>query len=192
MNTDYWCFGSRYPRSTRNNNPLIHLDRSSSRYTNILQHGKSFSSKNLCNFDRETNKVGSGFLIFFNDRSYSLSSKVGLTPSRLSPGTFSRSREADPVSDRSQQRIFRDRWESWSCRAGGNGEYGTRRHRTIEWNDRSDCFVLSSASQAGRPGRRVTWTSMATERSGLVGNTSFRLSGIFQVFVISMTCLFFF
>lgn len=64
MNTDYWCFGSRYPRSTRNNNPLIHLDRSSSRYTNILQHGKSFSSKNLCNFDRETNKVGSGFLIF--------------------------------------------------------------------------------------------------------------------------------
>lgn len=58
------------------------------------------------------------------------------------------------------------------------------RHCTIEWNDRSDCFVLSSDSQTGRLSRRVTWTSMATERLGLAGNTSFRLSGIwiFQFF----------
>lgn len=190
MNTDYWCFGSRYPRSTRNNNPLIPLSIDPLRVTQTSSNMENLSPARISAIliEKQTRwAVVSWF--FFNDRSYSLSSKVGLTPSRLSPGTFSRSREADPVSDRSQQRIFRDRWESWSCRAGGNG---TRRHRTIEWNDRSDCFVLSSASQAGRPGRRVTWTSMATERLGLVGNTSFRLSGIFQVFVISMTCLFFF
>lgn len=73
------------------------------------------------------------------------------------------------------RRNRRDRRSSWRKR-----HYERRyRHRTIEWNDRSDCFVLSSASQAGRPGRRVTWTSMATERLGLVDNTSFRLSGIF-------------
>lgn len=50
------------------------------------------------------------------------------------------------------------------------------RHRTIERNGRSDCFILSSASLAGRSGRRVTWTSTVTTRSGPAGSTSSRLS----------------
>lgn len=102
MNTDYWCFGSRYPRSTRNNNPLIPLSIDPLRVTQTSSNMENLSPARISAIliEKQTRwAVVSWF--FFNDRSYSLSSKVGLTPSRLSPGTFSRSREADPVSDRS-------------------------------------------------------------------------------------------
>lgn len=78
---------------------------------------------------------------------------------------------------------------TWSCRTGGSDirwsvHEGTRAchygHHTIERNGRSDSFVLSSASLAGRPGRRVTWTSRVTTRLDPAGNTSCRLSAIFH------------
>lgn len=101
-------------------------------------------------------QVGSGFLIF--QRSINCRIKYptfffilqAFDAFRLSPpGTFSRSREADSVPDRSKQRIFWDRWESskstWSCRAGGNGvraslqtlyyrvERSIRLLRSVQW-----------------------------------------------------------
>lgn len=119
--------------------------------------------------------------------SFSSSSKRSTPFCLSSPGTFSpfsRTRFSSPI-DRSNASSETDgsrRNRSDRVELAETAYERRYRHRTIEWNDRSDCFVLSSASQAGRPGRRVTWTSMATERLGLVGNTSSRLSGIFQVF----------
>lgn len=202
-NTDYWCFGSRYPRSTRNNNLLILLPID----LRILRYAISNTQctplvdgqgRNLFPFlqaidDWETNRWAV-VSWFFNDRSivalsirlFSSSSKR-LTPFVCHHQALFPALEKPILSliDRSNassetdgsRRNRRDRVEL------AETAYERRyRHCTIEWNDRSDCFVLSNDSQTGR--LRVTWTSMATGRLGLAGNTSFRLSGIwiFQFF----------
>ena len=99
---------------------------------------------------------------------------------RPSPGTFCR---FDPFFPRMDDVAWKERDRAELAYGGRCTREHTRhyKHRTIERNGRSDCFVLSSASLAGRSGRRVTWTSTATTRSGPAGSTSSRLSAICYV-----------
>ena len=87
-------------------------------------------------------------------------------------------RSVFPSMDLAGRNVIASSWHT-----GGRCHERTRhyKHRTIERNGRSDCFVLSSASLAGKSGRRVTWTSTVTTRSGLAGSTSSRLSAIYTL-----------